>query len=47
MAGGKLTMTLSTGDPQVALGVCRQTEQQSASLPVEQRLRCSPAMVAR
>jgi hypothetical protein len=47
MPGGKLTMTFSTGDPQLALGVCQQSERQSASLPVDQRLRCFPALVAR
>ena len=47
MQGGKLTMTLSTMDPQLALAVCRQTEQQTASQPVDQRLRCFPALVPR
>jgi hypothetical protein len=47
MPGGKLTMTLSTGDPQLALGVCQQIERQSASQPVDQRLRCFPASVPR
>lgn len=47
MQGGKLTMTLSTADPQLALGVCQQSEQQSASLPAAQRLRCYPALAAR
>jgi hypothetical protein len=45
--GGKLTMTLATEDPQLALGVCRQIERQSASQPVDQRLRCFPALVPR
>ena len=45
--GGKLTMTLSTEDPQLALGVCRQAEQQSASQATGQRLHCFPALVAR
>lgn len=45
--GGKLTMTFATGDLQLALAVCRQTEQQTASQPVGQRLRCFPALVAR
>lgn len=44
---GKLTMTLSTADPQLALGVCQQIERQSASQPVGQRLRCFPAQVPR
>jgi hypothetical protein len=47
LPGGKLTMTLSSGDPQLALGVCQQTERQSASLPVDQRLRCFPPLVSR
>ena len=45
--GGKLTMTLSTIDPQLALAVCRQTEQQTASQPVDQRLLCFPALAPR
>lgn len=45
--GGKLSMTFSIKDPQLALGVCRQTEQQTASQPVDQRLRCFPALVPR
>lgn len=45
--GGKLTMTLATEDPQLALGVCRQTEQQTATQPVDQRLRCFPASAPR
>ena len=47
MQGGKLTMTLATEDPQLALGVCGQTEQQTASQPVDQRLRCFPALAPR
>jgi hypothetical protein len=47
MPGGKLTMTLSAGDPQLALGVCQQAERQSASQPVDQRLRCFPALAPR
>jgi len=47
MQGGKLTMTLSAGDPQLALGVCLQTERQTASQPVDQRLRCFPAFAPR
>jgi hypothetical protein len=47
MPGGKLTMTFSSVDPQLALSVCRQTETQSALQPVEQRLRCFPALAAR
>lgn len=45
--GGKLTMTLASEDPQLALSVCRQTEQQTASQPAEQRLRCFPALAPR
>jgi hypothetical protein len=45
--GGKLTMTFSISDPQLALNVCRQTEQQAASQPATQRLRCFPALVPR
>ena len=47
MQGGKLTMTISAGDPQLALSVCQQSERQSASQPVDQRLRCFPALVSR
>lgn len=47
LPGGKLTMTLSTSDPQLALGVCQLTERQSASLPVDQQMRCFPALVSR
>jgi hypothetical protein len=45
--GGKLTMTISAADAQLALAVCRQTEQQTASQPVDQRLRCFPALAVR
>jgi hypothetical protein len=47
IAGGKLTMTFSSQDPQLALGVCRQTERQTAAQPVDQRLRCFPALAPR
>lgn len=47
IAGGKLTMTFSSGDPQLALAVCRQTEGQTAAQPVDQRLRCVPALAPR
>ena len=47
MPGGELTMTLSTRDPQLALGVCQQIERQSASRRVDQRLRCFPALAPR
>lgn len=46
-AGGKLTMTFSSPDPQLALTVCRLTEQQTAAQPVDQRLRCFPAQALR
>ena len=45
--GGGLTMTFSTQDPQLALELCRQTEQQSATRSVDQRLRCFPASAPR
>jgi len=47
LPGGKLTMTISATDPQLALDVCRQTEQQTAAQPVDQRLRCFPAFAVR
>ena len=47
IAGGKLTMTFSSRDPQLALDVCRQTERQTAAQPVDQRLRCFPALAPR
>lgn len=47
IAGGKLTMTFSSPDPQLALAVCRQTERQTAARPVDQRLRCFPALAPR
>jgi hypothetical protein len=47
MPGGKLTMTIAAEDAQMALGVCQQTESQSASLPVDQRVRCFPALLER
>lgn len=46
-AGGTLTMTFSSPDAQLALTVCRQTEQQTAAQPVDQRLRCFPAQAPR
>jgi hypothetical protein len=45
--GGKLTMTITAENAQLALDVCRQTEQQTASQPVSRRLRCSPALAVR
>ena len=46
-AGGRLTMTFSAADPQLALAVCRQTEQQTAAQPADQRLRCFAALERR
>ena len=45
--GGKLTMTFSAADAQLALAVCAQTEAQIAAQPAEQRLRCFPALAPR
>ena len=45
--GGKLTMTFASADPQLALAICRQSEQQTASQPVDQRLSCFPALAPR
>ena len=47
LPGGKLTMTFVAADPQLALALCRQTEAQSASQPVDQRLICYPALAPR
>jgi hypothetical protein len=47
LPGGKLSMTISAADPQLALAVCRQTEAQTASQPADQRLRCYPALAPR
>ena len=47
IAGGKLTMTFSSGDPRLALDVCRQLEGQTAAQPVDQRLRCFAALAPR
>ena len=47
IAGGKLTMTFASQDPQLALAVCRQTERQTAAQPVDQRLRCFTALAPR
>jgi len=47
MPGGKLTMTFSSVEQQLALGVCRQSEKQSALQPVDQRLHCFAALAAR
>ena len=44
---GKLTMTISMDDPQVALAVCRQLQAQTTSLPADAKLRCFPAGVRR
>lgn len=45
--GGTLTMTFATEDPELAMGVCRQTELQTASQPVDHRLHCFPALAPR
>ena len=45
--GGSLTMTISATDPQMALSVCRQIEQQTALQTVYFRLQCSPALATR
>ena len=45
--GGKLTMTFSAADPQLALGVCQQSERLSAAQAAGQRLRCFPALAPR
>lgn len=40
---GGLAIVFSAENPQVAMGACRQSEQLTASLPVELRLRCFAA----
>ena len=45
--GGGLFLTVAAPEPQTALAVCKLMEQQSASLPVEKRLTCFPAMASR
>ena len=47
LPGGKLSMTISAADPELAMAVCRQTEAQTASQPADQRPRCYPALVPR
>ena len=47
LPGGKLTMTIWAADAQLALDVCRQTEQQTAPQPLDRRLRCFPALAVR
>ena len=47
LPSGKLVMTFFAADAQLALAVCRQTEAQTASQPVDQRLRCYPALTPR
>ena len=44
---GKVAMTISANDPQLALSVCRASEQQAATQPIEQRLRCFAALAER
>jgi hypothetical protein len=45
--GGKLMMTISAADPQMAMAVCQQMEQQTASQTVDKRLKCFPALSSR
>ena len=44
---GRLTMTVSAADPQVALSVCRLAEEQTAARAVDKRLICFPALASR
>jgi hypothetical protein len=44
---GKLTMTISADDPQVALAACRQLQAQTTSQPPNAKLRCFPPGVER
>ena len=44
---GRLTMTVSADDPEVALRVCRLAEQQTAARTVDKRLICFPALASR
>jgi len=45
--GGTLVQTITATDPQLALAICLQIEQHTALNPVDQRLRCSPALAPR
>jgi hypothetical protein len=44
---GRLTMTVSAADPQLALSVCRLTEEQTATRAIDKRLICFPALAPR
>ncbi len=44
---GRLTMTVSAADPQLALSVCRLAEEQTAARTVDKRLICFPALASR
>ncbi len=44
---GKVAMTISADDPQLALNVCRASEQQGASQPIDRQPHCFPALVHR
>lgn len=44
---GMLTMTIFAADAQLALSVCRLTENQTASSPANKRLACYPAAAPR
>jgi hypothetical protein len=44
---GRLTMTVSAADPQLALSVCRLTEEQTAARAIDKRLICFPALAPR
>lgn len=44
---GRLTMTVAAADPQLALTVCRLTEEQTASRTADKRLICYPASAPR
>ncbi len=44
---GRLTMTVSAADPEVALSVCRLAAEQTASRTLDKRLLCFPALAAR
>ncbi len=44
---GRVTMTVTAADPQLALSVCRLTEEQTASRTADKRLVCYPALASR
>ncbi len=44
---GRITMTVTAADPQLALTVCRLTEEQTASRTPDKRLVCYPALASR